>query len=177
MIVPIQRMPLLQVELPNGKDSLCLVEGTLTIKASQEWLKKLYSAAPTKMDGFFQVFSPEAVGGTYHLAWAAIATLAAQKSNSMHAHSPEMEFLCRVAGTFQIPRAQERVGIRAGKQEIVLVFVGTISSLSKNFLLSLAKELDIASTKVSWGKSILPPAQWKDSVESFAIERSALCES
>ena len=170
-------MPLLQVELPHGKDSLCLVEGTLTIKASQEWLKKLYSGLPSQIEGFFQVLSPACVGGVNHLAWAAFATLEAQRSHSMRSHTPEMEFLCRVAGTFQIPRAQERVGIRTGKQEVVLVFVGNESTLPKKFLPSLTKELGIVSKKVSWGKSILVPAQWKDSAASFAIERSALCES
>lgn len=165
------------MELPTGKDSLCLLEGTITIKASQEWLKKLYSAFPAKMDGFFQVFSPAGVGGKQHLAWAAFSTLVAQRSHSMHARTPEMEFLCRVAGTFQIPRAQERVGIHAGKQEIVLVFVGDTASLPKNFMTSLAKEIGIIAQKVSWGKNISLPPAWKDSIESFAIERSALCES
>lgn len=177
VIVPIQRMPLSRMVFPNGKDGLCYCEGTITTKAPQEWLKKLYSELPSGIEGFFQVFSPAAVGGKRHLAWAAYSSHLAWKSHSMQAKKPEMELLCHLSGEKQIPEAQSRVGIKSGKQEIVVVFVGNLSSLPKTIFPALCKSLRIQSKKVKWGSAITPSKDWSRSIEDFAIEKSALFES
>ncbi|QQR92283.1 MAG: hypothetical protein IPJ89_03950 [Candidatus Iainarchaeum archaeon] len=132
---------------------------------------------PSGIEGFFQVFSPSGVAGKHHLGWAAFASFNAWKSNTMHAKKPEMELLCHLAGVRQIPDAQDRVGIKSGKQEIVLVFVGNLSALPKSFIPALCKSLGIASKKVTWGQTIRPSKAWPLDKESFALERSALFES
>lgn len=170
-------MPLSRVVFSNGKDGLCYCEGTITTKASQEWLKKVYSGLPSGIEGFFQVFSPSRVGGKQHLSWAAYATYLAWRSHSMHAKKPEMELLCHLAGTKQIPEAHSRVGIQSGKQEVVFVFVGDLSTLPKNFLSKHSKAIGLKSKKVKWGTAITPSKNWPLGMEEFALERSALFES
>lgn len=153
---------------------MCLLTGTVTIKSSQEWLKKLYSSFPPQLDGFVQVFSPQSVGGAHHLAWAAFASFLAQKSNSLLAKKPEMDFLCRVAGTNQIPFAQEKVGIKDGQKEIAIVFVGKIDSAAKKEMQAFCRSLPLTPKPVEWGEFIAIPINGFSSKEVFAIEESAL---
>ncbi len=153
---------------------MCLLTGTVTIKSSQEWLKKLYSSLPVQLERFVQVFSPQNVGGAHHLAWNAYASFLAQKSNSLLAKKPEMDFLCRVAGTNQIPLAQEKVGIKDGQKEMAIVWVGKLNASTKKEMQLFCKSLSLIPTPVKWGEFIEIPKNGLISKEDFVIEESAL---
>ncbi len=150
------------------------VSGTVAIKGSIDTLKKLSSPLPSETKACVQLFSSAGIGGWEHISWGAYASLLAQQSKGMHFQKMELEWMGRLAGTFQLEEASRRVGVKEGAQEVVLVRLAPKDKENKKRLAATIKAISLHEKKVEFGKTIPLPKTWSRSAEEFAIERSAL---
>ncbi len=136
-----------------------------TLKKQCAALLKKAPGKPSFLEGFVQVLPARVVGSPTHLEWAGFALLSSVSSNSLHFRQLELEFLARVAGTFQWKDVLSRVALRDSDESVVFAWMSPSSEWNEKLFHSLASE---------WGFSprAWPAVSTKDAV--FALERSAL---
>lgn len=90
-----------------------------------------------------QVFDAEHIAGREHLIHAVRLALIALESGENFADSPNIELVCWVAGTRQIDRAVELVGIRGETTKVALIVLGLSREKVEQVTREISQELQI----------------------------------
>lgn len=151
---------------------LAFLPGQRTKNGSADTLKKQCASLPLNTspqsffsEGFMQVLPLRAVASPTHLAWAGFGLIQSLETNTLHFRQPELEFISRVAGTFQWKDVLEKVTLQNTDKDVVLLWMGPRSAWSEKLFLRISS---------AWGFS---PRKWpvfSTQDETLAVERSAL---
>lgn len=151
---------------------LAFLPGQRTKNGSADTLKKQCAGLfknmhgnPPLDGGFVQVLPSRVAVSPVHVEWAGFALIQSMSEKTLHFRQSELEFVARVAGTFQWKDVLEKISLRNDDKNVVLVWMSPRENWS---------EKDFARVAREWGFS---PGKWpavsmKDEV--FALERSAL---
>lgn len=151
---------------------LAFLPGQRTKNGSADTLKKQLATTPLlaasnapSSGSFIQILPLRVAVSSVHLEWAGFALIQSMRENTLHFRQPELEFIARIAGTFQWKDVLEKITLRSDDKNVVLVWMSPRENWSEKKFAHVARE---------WGFS---PGKWpivSEKEEVLALERSAL---
>ncbi|MBM3282198.1 MAG: hypothetical protein FJY86_02560 [Candidatus Diapherotrites archaeon] len=115
------------IPIPGQKPwVLSWVTGLRPKNGSPDTLKKQWgglfkNARGKPPQGFIQVLPSRVVGSSSHLEWSAYATLSSLSTNTSHFRQLDLEFLSRVAGTFQWKDVLAKITLLKEDDSVIVV--------------------------------------------------------
>lgn len=133
-----------------GKHVLLIGIRDLEIHNVTEFMEKLRSI---NKNVAVQAVNSDLIAGTEHVLGILQQSMEARKRNILLSKRIEVDILLRLACTDQIERALDRIGLREGKNNVLVIAIGKL-----NHLMTLRKYL---TTNYSINDSVLTPSKRK----------------
>lgn len=152
-----------------GLRVLGLAAGIFQVDSLEGFIHKL-NQTDVEMGTVTQAFNSLRVAGVEHLVHASRLAIAANESGRGFASTLSIELICWAAGERQIYRAFEKIGVRSGRNNLVLLSIGNSAYKVRRAIAKIFQDLG-----ASWDNSLMEMSSKKvtEIRKAFSIGREA----
>jgi tRNA threonylcarbamoyladenosine modification (KEOPS) complex Cgi121 subunit len=134
-----RRVAIFRVKVPSGARVLGLASGFFTVDNVDDFVGRM-ALVDEEFGTVTQAFNAFRVAGLEHLVHASRLAIIANESGRGFADSLAIELICWVAAERQIYRAFEKMGVRCGRNALVIVSVGRSASQVKKAIMKIFRD-------------------------------------